>query len=209
MAIAATIRSEVERTRSGTFFCAGDFPGPRPAVETALSRLTAEGSLRRVRRGLYWKGVKSRFGPGRPRVEDVVREIADDRGLGPTGWSASHALGLSTQVPATPEFVVVGPTPTGIPGVVFHSRRNFARLGLKYLEIALLELLRAWPDFVETGWEDLMRSVRRLRGEGAIRLERIARAASSERSPSLRKRLDALLSELEEETSPGLVASSG
>jgi len=173
-----------------------DFDGPRRAVESALSRLVLEErSLRRVRRGLYWKGVKSRFGPGRPRAEDVVSEVAEGRGLGPAGWSASHALGLSTQVPAVPEFAVVGPPPMGVPGVRFHSRSNFARLGLRYDEIALLEILRDWPEYVDRDWSDLERVVVRFQEDGRIRPDRVLKAATGEKVPALRTRLAELFSD--------------
>ncbi len=174
-----------------------DVDGPRRAVETAFSRLAAEEErLLRVRRGLYWKGVKSRFGPGRPRAEDIVREVAEGRGVGPTGWSASHALGLSTQVPAVSEFAVVGPPPKGIRGAKFHSRRNFARLRLAYDEIALLEVLRDWPKHVEADWSDLERAVVRLRDDGRIRPDRVRKAAAEEKAPALRERVAALVSGL-------------
>ena len=195
--VAASIRSRVTRSRPGTFFRVSDFIGPRRAVESAFSRLAAEEEgLLGVRRGLYWKGVKSRFGPGRPRVEDLVREVAGARGVGPAGWSASHALGVSTQVPAVPEGAVVGPPPTGIRGATFHSRRNFARLGLGYEEIALLEVLRDWPAHVEADWSDLERTVIQLRDDGRIRLNRVRKAASEESSPALRKRGAALVNDI-------------
>lgn len=166
-------------------------------MESAFSRLAAEEeSLLRVRRGLYWKGVKSRFGPGRPRVEDLVREVAGARGVGPAGWSASHALGLSTQVPAVPQFAVVGPPPTGIRGAKLHSRRNFARLGLRYEEIALLEVLRDWPVHVDVDWSDLKRTVIQLRDDGRIRPDRVRKAATEENSPALRERAAALVNDL-------------
>ncbi len=191
--VAESIRSRVARARPGAFFRVSDFDGPRRAVESAFSRLALdEGSLLRIRRGLYWKGVESRFGSGRPRTEDVVREVAERRGVGPAGWSASHALGLSTQVPAVPEFAVVGPPPTGVPGVRFHSRRNFARLGLSYDEVALLEVLRDWPEHVDRDWSDLEGVVVRLRDERRIRPKRVLKAATDERNPALRDRVIAL-----------------
>jgi hypothetical protein len=195
--VAATIRSRVMRSHPGTFFHVSDFDGPRRAVESAFSRLAAEEeSLLRVRRGLYWKGVNSRFGPGRPRAVDVVREVAGTRGVGPAGWSAGHALGLSTQVPAVPEFAVVGPPPTGVPGAKLHSRRNFARLRLGYEEIALLEVLRDWPVHVEADWSDLERTVVRLRKDGRIRPDRLRKAAADESVPALRERVAALVGDL-------------
>ena len=195
--VAGTVRSRVTRSRPGTFFHVSDFDGPRRAVESAISRLAAEnGSLLRVRRGLYWKGVKSRFGPGRPGTEDVVLEVAGTRGVGPARWSASHALGLSIQVPAVPEFAIVGPPPTGIPGARFHSRRNFARLDLRPDEIALLEVLRDWPVHTEVDWTNLERTVSRLRAAGRIRPDRLRKAAAAERVPALRERVADLFADL-------------
>src|SRR5437870_195223 len=107
MSIAREIKDEVGSADPGTFFSSTQFHGPRAAVESALSRLASDGHLRRVRRGLYWKGVKSRFGTGKPRPAEIALAIAKDRAIGPTGWTASHALGLSTQLPAVPEFAVV------------------------------------------------------------------------------------------------------
>ncbi len=197
MSTASTVHSRVTRSQPGTFFHVSDFEGPRRAVESAISRLAAEDeSLLRVRRGLYWKGVRSRFGPGRPRTEDVVLEVAGTRGVGPAGWSASHALGLSTQVPAVPEFAVVGPPPTGIPGARFHSRRNFARLDLRPNEIALLEVLRDWPVHTEVDWTDLERTVVRLRTDGRIRPDHLRKAAAAERAPALRERVADLFPDL-------------
>jgi len=195
--VAATVRKRIRRARPGTFFRSSDFEGTRSAVESYLSRLAAdEKGLLRVRRGLYWKGVPSRFGPGRPRVDDIVRKVTVGSGAGPAGWSAGHALGLSTQVPATATYAVVGPPPTGIPGAAFCSRRNLERLGLKYLEIALLEVLRDWPRFVEADWATLVVRVSDLRDAGRIRPERVRKAAEREKVPALRERVAALVTEL-------------
>jgi Family of unknown function (DUF6088) len=198
MSVAATVRSRVDRSHVGTFFSVGDFPGSSRAVETALSRLVRENkALTRVRKGLYWKGVKSAFGAGRPNPESIVRKLAGGR-IGPSGWTASHVLGLSTQMPATPEFAIFGPAPTGIPGVVFHSRWNPKRSKLKYEEVALLEVLREWPAKAETGWGSLVDIVRDLESSDRIRLARVIDAASEERSPRLRDNAEALRSSMTE-----------
>lgn len=190
--VAASVRGRIDRSRVGTFFSVADFAGSPRAVETALSRLAGEGrGLTRVRKGLYWKGVKSRFGTGRPSPESVVRRLAGNRS-GPSGWTASHVLGLSTQVPAVPEFAIFGPAPTGIPGVVFHSRWNPERGKLRYMEIALLEVLRDWPAKVEAEWADFVSAVRRLESAGRVRVDRVLEAATQERSSRLRTNVEAL-----------------
>ena len=65
MSTAGLARERVARAPVGSFFRAVDLPGSRAGVNTALSRLRASGDLVSVDRGLYWKGVKSRFGAGR------------------------------------------------------------------------------------------------------------------------------------------------
>ena len=69
-------RRRVRRAPAGTFFRTSDFVGPRPAVLTALSRLHSDGALARVRNGLYWKGVNSRFGKGRPDASAAAIALA-------------------------------------------------------------------------------------------------------------------------------------
>ncbi|MCK6480072.1 MAG: hypothetical protein L6R43_07955 [Planctomycetes bacterium] len=185
--VASVVREKLGRAPPGSFFRTTDFRGPRSAVECYLSRLAAGGGrLLRVRRGLYWKGGESRFGAGRPPVDEVVRRVAGDRAVGPAGWSASHALGLSTQVPAEGAYAVVGAAPAGIPGVRFHCRRNLRRLGLRYLEVALLEVLRDWPSTVETDWSALVDRVAGLRDAGHLRPARLRGAVAGERGPAVR-----------------------
>lgn len=197
MSVAESVRTRVSRAKPGTLFTVDEFEGSRGAIETALSRLKDRGEVRRIRKGLYFKGVRSRFGSGRPRVEDVVYKVLGTNGVGPAGWTASRILGLSTQLPARHEFAVLGPPPTNIPGVRFHSRKNLARIELNPREIAVLEMLRTWPTHSEASWDELVKRVAELRDEGAIKPERLAKAAARERSPALRERMMALASGLQ------------
>ena len=187
---AAEIRSRIDRSRPGVFFSVDDYPvEKRVAAETALSRMVSEGKVLRARRGLYWKGGKSRFGPGRPAPEAIARKVMEGRGFGPTGWSATSSLGLTTQVPAHPTFVVVGAVPGGLNGVEVRSRSNLerVRLNLTFLEIALLETLRDYPRYVDHDWQDLSAHVRELAADGNLRLDRVVRAAAGERSREVRE----------------------
>ena len=189
------VRTKVSKAKPGALFTMDEFQGPRGPIETALSRLVDRGELRRVRNGMYFKGVRSRFGSGRPRAEDVVYKLCGTNGVGPAGWSASRALGLSAQLPSRSEFAVLGTPPMNVPGVRFHSRKNLARINLNPREIAVLETLRAWPMHTDASWDELVKRLAELRVEGAIDLERLARVAARERSPALRKRMMTLASE--------------
>lgn len=196
MSVAEGVREKVSKARPGVLFTVDEFEGPRGPIETALSRLEDRGELRRFRKGLYFKGVRSRFGSGTPRVEDIVYKVCGTKGVGPAGWTASRMLGLSTQLPARQEFAVLGSPPTSVPGVRFHSRKNLARIELNPSEVAVLEVLRAWPAHSEASWDELTSRVAGLRDEGAINLERLAKVALREHSPALRDHMKALVSEL-------------
>lgn len=194
MSVAGKVRSKVSRAKTGTLFEASDFEGSARAVETALSRMAAEGSVHRIRRGLYFKGGSSRFGPGGVPVASVVYKVCK-RGAGPAGVSAARVLGLTTQVPAVEEFAVIK-APENVPGARFRIRRNMARLSANPLEIAILEVLRTWPAFAEVSWEDLRARVRSLADDGVIDLKRLRRIALDEPSPRARELVGALTADL-------------
>lgn len=195
---AEMVRRHVRQTPAGGFIRSIDVPGSRAGVHTALSRLSADGKLVRVRHGLYWKGVESRFGAGRPGLLDAGIAAAGGRGAGPSGWSATQALGLSSQIPAVPEIAVAGPVPT-FDGVKFHKRNNLARRELSVLEIALLEALRAYPSFADVSSDELASRVGALAAEGKVRLAQVEAAARCERSPAVRRNLAAIRRSLPED----------
>ena len=180
MSVSSSIAAKIRRAPTGTFFETSDLATlGRAAAETALSRMADRGDIVRVRRGLYWKGPTSRFGTGAPAPLSVALKLCEERGVGPTGWSAAAALGVTTQVPATPDLVVVGQVPTGIQGIRFRSRSNHRRVGLRYLEVALLELLRP-PDIGEVPLEVLRGRVAALVADKQIRWDRVCKAAERE-----------------------------
>lgn len=186
------IRTTIEKAPPGTFFHASQLPGSPRAVESELSRLARRGLVQRAHKGLYWKGRTSRFGSTPPDPVAVAFEVARDRGAGYSGVSASYSLGLSTQVPPRPEIAVVGPPPSGVKGVTFHSRRNLDRHDLRPAEVSLLEVLRAWPYGVEVSENEFAVRIQALAHKKAIDLDHVAKAA--EREPkTVRERLRALL----------------
>jgi Family of unknown function (DUF6088) len=105
-----------ERTRArgdGWVFSAVDFVdlGARNAVDKALSRMAAGGSIRRVARGLYDVPRKHPIvGLTAPSIDQVAKAVAEKNGtrLQPTGAYAANLLGLSDQVPAKVVFLTDG-----------------------------------------------------------------------------------------------------
>jgi len=84
--------------------------GSRAAVDQAFSRLTKEGKLLRVGRGIYVTPVSSRFGPRAPAPEKVVQSLAVQSGevVTPHGANAANALGLTQQVPIREVYLTSG-----------------------------------------------------------------------------------------------------
>ncbi len=185
--VAGTVRHRVERARPGTFFRRRDFEGTDRAVESALSRLVAEGELVRVRRGLYWRGKTTRFGMTHPSVLETAVAVGGP-GTGPAGVAAAQLLGLTTQVPATVEVAVPGKVPDPMRGVRFRSRPYSRReRRLTPVEIAVLEVLRD-PHAAEVPWPRVEEHIRELLADGTVRTQVLDAEATSEPRVQARER---------------------
>lgn len=179
---AAVIRSAPERS----FVHVARLPGSDTAARQAASRAARSGELLPIRRGLYYRGVKTRYGMTRPRAEDVAREVLGEKGSGPSGYSAAREWGVTTQVPASFHVATLWPT-EAIAGVTQHSRRNKARANLNAKEIALLELMRSPGEYVEAGWEVLVGRVREALANDEVRESPLRLAVKNERSVAVRE----------------------
>lgn len=169
MSTAQEVRAHVESGPVRAFISAAEIPGPRRAVECEMSRLARRGEVVRVRKGLYWKGPKTRVGMPLPRPAEVALEVTGS-GSGLAEISAAHMLGLTTQVPAIEIIAVPGRIPAPIRGVRFVSRSVERRfLGLRPTEVALLEVLRAGPAVIGVPWTKVAEIAKRLARDGEIR----------------------------------------
>lgn len=187
----------LDRVPAGTFVHVDKLPGSRAAASSAASRASKRGDLVAIRKGLYFKGAKTRYGMTRPSSEAVAVEVLGAVGVGPTGHSAARALGLTTQVPAKPSLTVAGPVPISVPGVTVSKRNNMRRRELRYVEIALLELLRGdWESTVEGGWPALVSATAAAIREGKVRPGALAEALAAERSPTARTNFTRLTADL-------------
>lgn len=108
----------LKRARShgrGSVFTPADFldVGSRDAVDQALSRLSRNGRLRRIARGLYdFPQVHPKLGLLAPTPDKVAKALARGSGsaLQIAGAHAANVLGLSTQVPARATYLTDGPS---------------------------------------------------------------------------------------------------
>ena len=78
--------------------------GNRAAVDQSLSRLAKKRQLMRIRPGAYVYPVKTRFGDRPPDIDKALESLSKLSGetIVPSGGSAAHGLGVTTQVPVRP-----------------------------------------------------------------------------------------------------------
>lgn len=191
---AATARKAV-LSSSRRFWRPADLNLPDSTAQHLLAALVDAGELRHVRRGLYWRGVKTPLGMSPPPQDALVSELAPGRGVGLSGLSAANLLRLSTQIPKRAEYAVPGRAPADTGSVKFVSRaarKGRVKSRLNPTEVAALEVLDAWSRVIEVSPNDAMRRLAELVNTGAIRAEKLANAATTETSAT-QKRLHTLL----------------
>lgn len=86
--------------------------GSRDAIDSAISRLWKEGTIRKLARGLYDYPVQDPvLGTVAPSADQIARALVvrDVIRLQPSGAYAANILGLSEQVPSRVVFLTDGP----------------------------------------------------------------------------------------------------
>ena len=104
MVITKQIKQILDITPPGKVLTIADFDVPQerqPALVKALSRLVANGSIRKIAKGRYYKPKQTVFGTLKPSVTEVVKDLLERNGklVGyMTGTAAFAQLGLTTQI---------------------------------------------------------------------------------------------------------------
>lgn len=109
------ILNSIKKCGRGTVFFPSDFSkaGEKSAVLKALERMTADGTIIRVARGIYcYPKIDKELGLGvlYPTYEEIAQAIAkrDKARIVPAGVYAMNRLGLSTQVPMNVVYLTDG-----------------------------------------------------------------------------------------------------
>ncbi|MGD0548802.1 MAG: DUF6088 family protein [Terracidiphilus sp.] len=132
------IVERIKRLGDGKAFSAKDFMNiaSRGTIDMTLSGLTRDGTIRRIRRGLYDmpKINSSLGGKLTPDIDEAARAIARRQRwkIVPEGAWAANLLGLSTQVPAKIIYLTDGPNnevPIGRRSIHFKHARPKAMAG--------------------------------------------------------------------------------
>ncbi len=112
--LANKIKNCIDKEKTGTVFVSADFAEITEKSRTGVifSRLEADGIIRRILRGVYYKPEFNEF-LGEyvaPMPDDVARALARNYGwtIVPCGDTALNLLGLSTQIPAAWVYVSDG-----------------------------------------------------------------------------------------------------
>lgn len=173
---------------------ARDFRGHRPStVANTLGRLTRDGALRRVGRGLYYRPAVTILGPTAPNQQDLARAVLGVPVLHPAGLAAANLLGFSQQIPGVLDLALAGRRPPrgpGLTGVRFH-RRSAARAGLSAVAAAYLEVLRDLGHLSDLSPAATVQRLAALVKTQAVPFAELLRAAPGE-PPRVRAMLGAL-----------------
>jgi DNA-binding transcriptional ArsR family regulator len=170
---------------------------PISAVAQALSRLTRLGLLRRVSKGVYYRGRETTFGVSLPNPAAIRKLAFQEKNVFPSGIAAANLLGLTTQTARRGEVSTRGfRLPRKLLGhdTVVHTRRPEAWTGLSDEEAAVLDFLRRGG---RTGELPPHETVNRLLAvlRHPNRFERLLKVAHSE-PPRVRAMLGALGEEM-------------
>lgn len=170
---------------------------PFSGVAQALSRLTREGTIERLSKGLYYHNRKTSFGKSAPNPALIQKLARKRKIIFPSGIAAANLLGFTTQTPKKTE---VATTALSLPKkfigeeMVIHTRRPEAWRNLSEKDAALLDFLRHGCKFSELNPEKTIQRLLTLLSDKG-RLNRLLKIADSEPS-RVRAMLGALAEQL-------------
>lgn len=154
----------IEREGPGWAFSPNDLAplGSRAAIDLALHRLTRKGRIRRAIRGVYIYPRQSELLGNElaPDVDQIARALARKFGwrIQPSGSAAQNIIGLSTQVPASFDYLSDGPDRAYQVG---KSKLQFRHTAAKQINLKLPESALVVQALHTMGQERLTPVVRR------------------------------------------------
>lgn len=202
--ISGSIRNRIERggERLWRYEDFGDLPFT--AVAQSLSRLTRQGTIERLSKGVYWRSRNTTFGKSRPNPSDLRKLAGKRSNIFPAGIAAANLLGFSTQTARLPEVATTGLSlPRKLIGndTIVYTKRPAAWARLEETDAALLDFLRHGGRTSELSPDDTARRTVVLLSE-TDRFDRLAKVAGTE-PPRVRAMLGAIGEEIDP-TAPSL-----
>jgi len=191
--VRARIEGGGERVWRATDFQSADRAWTAQAIAQALSRLSRQGLVRRLGKGLYYRGRETAFGPSLPSPAMVQSLPIAGRKVFPSGHAAASMLGLTTQQPSRPEIATTGGSlPRLIVGkqTVIRTRRPESWRSLDAEDAVVLEVLRQRGSTSELSADETVRRLLAAVNKQG-RFVRLCRVAASE-PPRVRAMLGAI-----------------
>lgn len=194
---AKRVRAQIEAGGERVWRLADFEDLPIMAVAQALSRLSRQGFVQRLGKGLYYKARQTAFGPSKPNVSLLRSLPLQGKGVFPAGCAAANLLGFSTQNAAKIEVATNGLSlPRLLIGkeAIVHTRRPESWKKLSSKDAAILDFLRQRGEFSELSPEGTVgKLLGHLREPGQF--EQLLQVALSE-PPRVRAMLGAIGQEL-------------
>ena len=166
---------------------------PFDAVAQTHSRMTREGAIERLSKGVYYRTRETAFGKSRPNPSHIQKLASRRKPIFPAGIAAANLLGFSTQTARRPEVSTSALSlPRKLVGkeTVIHTRRPEVWAKLSEKDAAFLDFLRRGGKTGELSQADTIGRTMTLLAEGG-RFERLLRVADTE-PPRVRAMLGAL-----------------
>jgi hypothetical protein len=170
---------------------------PFMAVAQALSRLTRQGVIQRLSKGVYYRARQTAFGKSLPSPAALRMLASQCQTVFPSGIAAANLLAFTTQSAKRGEVATSALSlPRKLIGsdTVIHTRRPEAWAGLSQTDAALLDFLRRGGKTSELPPEETVRRTVAILSERG-RFERLLKVADSE-PPRARALLGAVGEEL-------------
>jgi hypothetical protein len=155
---------------------------PFSAVAQALSRLTRQGLLQRLSKGVYYRPRRTTFGKSLPNPAIMHKLASRRKTVFPSGIPAANLLGFTTQMTGRGEVATSALSlPRKLIGsdTVVHTRRPEAWASLSYQDAALLDFLRRAGSTSELPDEETLKKTLALFSEKG-RFERLLKVADTE-----------------------------
>lgn len=191
--VAKSVRKKIEAEGERAWRLADFEAMPFTAVAQALSRLTREGVIQRIGKGLYYRPRQTAFGQSKPSPGQLRSLSSQKDGIFPAGNAAANLLGFTTQNAAKVE---VSTNKLSLPRLivgketVIHTRRPESWKTLSSKEAALLDFLRQRGKNSELSPEETVKKLlEHFREENLF--ESLIRVAESE-PPRVRAMLGAI-----------------
>lgn len=162
------------------------------AAAQALSRMTREGAIQRLSKGIYYRTRQTAFGTSRPNPAAIRKLATSRKNAFPSGIAAASHLGFTTQNPRRAELATTALSlPRKLVGedALIHTRRPEAWSRLPATDAAILDFLRNSGKTGELSAKETIERMRMLLSEPG-RYERLCAIMDTE-PPRVRAMLGA------------------